>query len=76
MTTDLDSRPVPSEGNAFCDRCKTLVPIEEWRMTADARVFVHVGKLRNQDGDPTHYATCEPGDDGKCGWSVRIPQNA
>lgn len=63
MTTDLDSRPVPSEGNAYCGRCQAMTPIEEWRLIENGKVWMHCGS-EHAKGSGLKI---------ECGFQVRIP---
>lgn len=66
MTTEIDDRPVPSEGDAYCDRCKAMTPIEEWRLIENGKVWLHCGSDRS-------LPRAAPGLKVTCGFQIRIP---
>ena len=48
----------------YCQRCKTVVPLTEWRLDGVDMVFIHVGNAR--------WCLDEP--DSECGHRDRIPR--
>jgi hypothetical protein len=49
----------------FCDRCKEMKPIEEWKY----RPWAYSGR-----GGWEHIGESKTEAPGPCGWCVRVPQ--